>query len=71
MQASFVAAVIAVVSFFLISGFMYTNVMLILINQCLLNAVLSMTKGLNGQSSPKQNFYSAHLSVVFGKPCFS
>ena len=29
--------------------------MLILINRCLLNVVFSMTKALNGQSSPEQN----------------
>ena len=53
------------------SGFMYTCVMLILINWCLLNVVFSMTKALNGQSSPKQNFYSPHLSMLLEKPCFS
>ena len=52
-------------------GFMYTHVMLILIIRCLLNVVLSMTKALNGQSSPKQNFYSPHLSMLFEKACFS
>ena len=68
---SFVAVVIAVVSFFLTSGFMYTHVMLILINQCLLNVVFSMTKILNGQSSPKKHFYYPHLSMLFRKLCFS
>ena len=42
---------------------MYT---LILINQCLLNGAFRMTKALNGESSPKQNFHSLHLSVLFG-----
>ena len=71
MQASFVAVVIAVVSFFLASGFMYTPVMLILINQCLLNVAFRMTKALNGQSSHKQNSYSPYDSMLYGKPCFS
>ena len=53
------------------SGFMYTCVMLILINWYLLNVVFSMTKALNGQSSPKQNFRSPHLSMLIEKPCFS
>ena len=43
--------------FFLTSGFMYIHVMLVLINQCLMNVVFSMAKALNGQSSPKRNFY--------------
>ena len=70
-QASFSTVVIAVVSFFLTSDFMYRHIMLVLINRCLLNVVFSLTKALNGQSSPKENFYSPHLSVLFGKPCFS
>ena len=36
---------------------MYAHVMLILINQCLLNVVFSITKALNGQISRKQHFY--------------
>ena len=52
-------------------SFMYTWIMLILINQCLLDVVFSMIKALNGQSSPKQNLYSPHLSMLLGKPCFS
>ena len=43
---------------FLTQGFTYTYIMLILINQCLLNLVLCMTKALNGQSSERQNFHS-------------
>ena len=51
---------------FLTSGFMYTHVMLILTDQCLLNVIFCMTKTLlNGQSSPEQNFYSPNLSVLF------
>ena len=72
MQALFVAVVISVVSFFfLTSGFMYTHVMLTLIDQCLLNVVFSMKKALNGQSSPKQTFHSLHFPVLFGKFLFS
>ena len=67
-KLQFVAAVIPAVSFFLTSGFMYTHFMLILINRCLLNVVFSMSKVLNGQSSPKENFNSLHLSMLFGKP---
>ena len=43
--------------------------MVILINQSLLNVALSVTKVLNGQSSPKKAFYCLHLSILFGKPC--
>ena len=39
--------------------------MLIMINQCLLNLFVSMTKALSGQISPKQKFYSPHLSMLF------
>ena len=46
-------------------------VMLILINRYLLNIFFSMTKILNGQRSPKQNFYSPPLSILFRNPCFS
>ena len=56
---------------FLTSGFVYTCVMLTLINWCLSNVVFTMTKALNGQSSPEQNFYSSHLSMLIEKPCFS
>ena len=45
--------------------------MLILINQCLLNVVFSITKTLNGQIYPKQHFYYPHLSMLFGKLRFS
>ena len=47
-----------------------------LTNQCLLNVPFCMTKALNNQSSPKQNFHSLHLSIpsiplmLFQKPCF-
>ena len=52
-HTSLVAAIIAAVSFFFISGFVYTRVTLILINRRLLNVVFSMmTKKLNGPSSP-------------------
>ena len=71
MQASFLAVAITVASFFLTSDFICTHVMLIFINRCLLNVVFSMTKALNGQTSPKQNFPSIHLSVFFGKPYLS
>ena len=67
-KLQFVAVVIPAVSFFLTSGFMYTHFMLILINRCLLNVVFSMSKVLNGQSSPKENINSLHLSMLFGKP---
>ena len=50
---------------------MYTHVMVTLINRCLLNVVFGMTKLLNDQSSPKQNFDSHDLSVLFEKSCFS
>ena len=39
-----------------------------LTNQCLLNVVFSMTKGLNDSSSPKQNLHSLHLSIPFLPP---
>ena len=48
----------------LTSRFMYTHVMLILINRCLLNVVFSMIKG---QSSPKQNLYSPPLFSAIWK----
>ena len=70
-QAPFVAVVIAVVSFFLTSGFTYTQIKLILITRCLQNVVFSMAKALNGQSSSEQNFYSPQLSMLFEKPCLS
>ena len=61
----------AVISFFLTSGFMYTHILAIVINKCLLNVAFSMSKVLNGQSTPKKNINSLCLSVPFGKPCFS
>ena len=70
-QAPFVAVVIAVVSFFLTSGFTYTQIKLILITRCLQNIVFSMAKALNGQSSSEQNFYSPQHSMLFEKPCLS
>ena len=45
-------------SHFLTSIFMYTCVVLILINRCLLNVIFSMTKALDDQSSFKQNLFS-------------
>ena len=53
---------------FLSLGFMYAHAVPILINQCLMNVVFSITKELNGQMFPKQYFY---FSVEFGKICFS
>ena len=47
-QASYVAVAIAIVSFL--------HQLQVLINWYLLNVVFSMTKALNDQSSPKQNF---------------
>ena len=52
-QTLFIAAVIAVVLLFLTSDFMYTNIMLIFINRCLLNLIFSMKKALNGENSSK------------------
>ena len=70
-KAAFNVELIASVPPLLTLGFMYTNDILILINQCLLNVFFSMRKALNGQSSPKQNFYSALLTMLFRKPSFS
>ena len=71
-QGSFIAAVIAVVSFFLTSGFMYRYIMLILINQRLLNLICSMKKVMNGQNSSREKSQPLlHLSMLFGKPCFN
>ena len=50
------------------SSFMYTCVMLILINWCVMKVAFSMTKASKGQSSPEQTFYSLHLSVLSEKP---
>ena len=52
-QTLFIVAVIAVILLFLTSDFMYTNIMLIFINRCLLNLIFSMEKALNGQNSSK------------------
>ena len=52
--------------FFKFRLYMYAQTMLILINQCLLIVVFSITKALNGQISPKYHFYYPHLSVLFG-----
>ena len=41
------------------------------ISPYLLNVVFSITKALNGQSSAKHHFYYPHLSMLFGKLCFS
>ena len=46
-------------------GFMYTYVMVILINWYLLKVVFSIANALNGQRSPKQTFYSPHLLTLF------
>ena len=62
---------LACIIFVLTSGFMYTCVMLTFINWYLRNFVFSMTKVLNGQSFPKQNFSSPHISMLLEKPCFS
>ena len=56
---------------FLTSGFMHICVLPTLINRYLLNVVFDMTKVLNGQSSPKKNFYSLHISILLGKPFLS
>ena len=66
-QASFVTVVPAVALSFWFSLFIYTHLIPILINQCLLSVVFSMAKALNGQSSPKQNFYFPHLSIPHEK----
>ena len=50
--------------------YMNTHVMLILINQCLLNVIFSITKALTGQISPKYHFYYFHLLMLFRKLCF-
>ena len=60
MRSSFVAAVISVVlysDFMLYVHICHAN----LTNQCLLNVAFSMTKALNGWSSPKQNFRFLHF----------
>ena len=58
--------------FFLTSHFMYRYIMLILINRWLLNLICRMKKAMNGQNSSKQNSQLLlHLSMLFGKPCFS
>ena len=54
--------------FFLTSGFMYTYVMPILINQCLLNVVFSMAKALNGQSSPSKISILPNLQCYLENP---
>ena len=54
-QASFIAVVIAFLIIFLTSSFMYRYIMLILISRGLLNLICIMAKGLNDQSSSKQN----------------
>ena len=57
--------VFVAVSLYLTLGFLYTCVMLTFINRCLLNVVFSMTKALNGQNSPKQNFHSPHFIAIW------
>ena len=51
MQSSFVAVVIAVVSFLLSSGFKYAHVRLILIKQCLSDVAFSNTKAKFSQAT--------------------
>ena len=43
---------------------MYAQVMLILIDQCLLNVVVSIRKALIGQISLKYHFYYSYLSML-------
>ena len=51
---------------FIGSNFMYTHVILILINQCVFKIVFSMIKALNSQGSPKQNFcFSPHFNAIW------
>ena len=59
-----VTIAMAVVSFFNLHMAHMCCVVLILINRCLLNVVLSRKKALNNQSSLKQKFYSLHLSIL-------
>ena len=64
-QASFIAVVIAVVSFF----FNFRLYVQMYSNFDYLRVIRSMTKALNGQNSSKQNSQSPpHLSMLFGKP---
>ena len=67
-QVSTIAVVIVVVSLFSTSSYMHTYIMLILINPCLLKVVLSMTKTLNNQNSPKQNFYAPTFQCYLENP---
>ena len=53
---------------FLTSCFMYTHVMLILINQCLLNVAFSTTKALNSQSTLKKNFILSIFQCYLENP---
>ena len=64
-HASFVVAVIGIMSFFLPSSLMCTSVILILINIYLLNVVFSMTKTLNGQNPYKKNFHTQTLNAIW------
>ena len=50
--------------FFKFRLYIYRHVIIILIKQCLLNVILSITKELNGKISPKQHFYYLHLSML-------
>ena len=55
---------------FLTSAFMYTYVMAIFINRCLVNVVFSVTKALNGQNSLKQNLNVLSKSPASLNACF-
>ena len=55
--------------FFKFKLYVYAQVMLILINRCLLNVAFSISKALNGQISPAYHFYYPHLSMLFSKDC--
>ena len=55
--------------FLLTSEFMYTYIMLILVNRWLLNPIFNVTKALNGQNSSKWYFHHP-LSTPFNALCF-
>ena len=70
-KVSFVAVAIVVVSFFFNFRLYVHMCYASFIDRCLLNVVFSMTKALNGQSSPEKKLYSPHLSVLlFRAPFF-
>ena len=73
-QVLFIAVVIVAMPFFFFfaSGFIYRYIMLILINGCFLNLIFCMVKALNYRICSEYNFKRLfHLSVLYGKPCFS